>query len=353
MVEDENSRLSSDKGYPVRRFIEATKSVQKKSEEFPQRQIKETLTGEINITTDLTIHMTLKTAAGVSLNYYSLIFDHQDSHDLAKQMDYLIFEATMFSNKKQYTQLEVFANQSIYDSAHSTLPLEPKLLENEKIPFDPDEYGIPTNPEYLAFNYLTRHSSKARRYLDNYQINQITSNGQKLNYKHDIFISCPISYLRDKKFLNNNKEEFRKLKECVNQVIDKLQNDYHFDRNHIYCELANYDSIEEIPIRSRPDSFPVHEHINATHFISIIPDNLGKMNSGIYMEIYYRIQNKLPGLIYIEKGRAKLPSLLLGVLMEQGKPINLSIVDIDELDELRDELENGKYGKNFPFQFSL
>ena len=144
---------------------------------------------------------------------------------------------------------------------------------------------------------------------------------RSINYTHDIFISCPISFIKCS-------EQFESLRKNLIDIEKVLIESYGFEKDKIYCELRNYDRFEQIPNDSRHLYFKARQLVPATHYIALVPEGLHNSNSGIYMEIYFRIQNKLPGIIFVED-RGALPSLLYGLIDSNDKPVNISFRDCD------------------------
>lgn len=289
--------------------------------------------GEIYFNSDLTIEILVQSNNAQYLRYFTVFFEDKED-DFYNSFEYLVFEVIYLEGNEEYTQLEVFVQ------AGDLMP-SPKLMRNTFIPFDPDADFMPTNHAYLAFNYLTRNGSKSRRVIDNWKVNQVTPMGYKLNYHHNIFISCPISYL-------DTQEEFDQLKKGVEDLKEVLIAEFGFHESNIYCELSEYNSLNDIPYDTRHLYFKVRQLIPATHYIALVPADLGNFNSAIYMEIYFRIQNKLPGVIFVEK-RANLPSLLFGLTEANDKPVNIAFRDCD----IENVAEYLLKTRDFVFQYTL
>ncbi len=300
---------------------------------------KETLdrhfTGIVSLNPDLTLRMSIKSSENHKLNYNTVFFENLDDLEFYKTFKYLIFEVLFLNIKQAYTSLELFIK--IPPSNTST----PKLIKNTYIPIDSNTHKIPTNNAYLAYNYLTRFGGKTRRNLNNLTLNQKLENGSTLRYKHDIFISCPIAFIK-------NEKQFIILKKHIDHIKEVLIDMHGFSPDNIYCELGNYDRFDKIPNDSRHLYFRVRDLIGATHFIALIPNELGNDNSGIYMEIYFRILKKLPGIIFLEN-RSNLPSLLQGLTESSNKPVNISFRDI-EISKVANYIKDSK---DYLFQFVI
>ncbi|MGH1384297.1 hypothetical protein [Kordia sp.] len=290
--------------------------------------------GELTINTDLTLSIQVKTNPNYKIDYFSIFSDDKEA-TLLENFSFMTCDAKAIRGRSSFTTLEVFAK---LPSNHN---LSFKRIYDEAIKMNIGPDGVPTNPAYLAFNYLTRYVSKSRRSIDNFIINQKPKHSGYLNYKQEIHISCPVSFIEER-------EDFDYLKNITDSIIKVLIEDYNFHENNIYCEISEYDSFDKINKDDRHLFFKSREHINATHYIGLLPKSLEKRNSGVYMEIYFRVLKKLPAVIFVED-RKNLPSLLRGLLDANRKPININFKDY-ELSEVANYM---KASKDYLFQFSL
>ncbi len=302
--------------------------------EVKRESIDFTYLGELLLNPDLTLEIKVQNDPNYRIEYFSLFPDEKEP-SFYKNFTFIECEAHAYRKKTFFTTLEVFVKPS------SNQEIAARKIEYDVIRTGADKNKIPDDDAYLAFNFLNKNVSKARRIIDNYSINQKMPQGNYLEYKHNIFISCPVSYITTEK-------EFSSLRNSVDQIINVLIEDYGFIRENIYCEIVKYNSFDEVQKDDRHLFFESRKLINSTHFIALIPQNLGSYNSGMYMEIFHRISNRLPALIFTES-RSILPSLLQGLLDAPNRPININFKDC-ELPKIANYMHAAK---NYLFQFSM
>jgi hypothetical protein len=207
-------------------------------------------------------------------------------------LDVVTFNLTYKNNNEAYFTREVMYT---YDGE---IPNKGRLAKGEITLFEPSHaaaYKI--NQIAEAYNYLTKISNHSRLHLDQ----------DKWKYQHSIFISFPVRSL-----YGLGEEKFKKKQGIVQDIINKLsQPPFLFDSKHIYNEFTSSD-YQEIKDETRVFK-NVKEHIDSTHFIAILPKGLSDKNTGCYFEIYYRINKKLPCLVYYHKS-VKFPHALKGFL---------------------------------------
>lgn len=272
--------------------------------------------GKMILSPDFNINITLKSEVGNDyLKYVSTVPQSLDEFFAGFQLDYILWDVLFIDGNQQYTSSEVLVREENPN-------LEPKHMREETIEFSGDnQSGIPTNKTYLAYNFLTRYSSKSRHYINNIKINQ----SPPMLYTHDVFISCPIGSLNEKK------EEFTKLKGLIDKLVKILIEDFKFEPGNIYCEMFNSD-YSDIGNDNRERYFNVRRNIFATHFISLIPESIEDRNSGVYLEAYFRVIKKLPAYIFYEK-RRNFPSLLQGIIKD-NKAVNVVFEQDFEIKEV-------------------
>lgn len=288
--------------------------------------------GKMELSTDFTVSMTLNSEEGNgTLNYVTTI-PHQTEELLnGFEIEYVLWDVLFIDGNQQYTSSEVFVKAK-------KMEISPKLIREETIEFKPDpQSGLPTNPKYYAYNFLTRYSSKSRHYIDNIKIN----NSPPLLYEHNIFISCPIGSLK------GNKKEFLRLKSIVMEITQILVEDFKFKPDNIYCEMRDSD-FSDIGNDNRERYFNVRRNILATHFISIIPESIDERNSGVYLEAYLRIVKKMPAYIFYER-RRNFPSLLQGIIKD-NKAVNVVFEQDFKVAEVPNYLRKRKFSL---FDFGL
>lgn len=337
------TRLLSDGGHWVsycfssrRRLYVSGWSFKKKkrpnSEDYYIEAIRDSIDyqykGELIIDPDLSIRILVQTNPKFRLEYFTIFpeFSEQSDEGFYSSFKYMEFDVKAVRKKERFSTLEILEKVPV--------ALEkPIRIEHDRIPAQLDtKTGIPTNSAYLAYNYLTRNVSKARRIIDNYSINQERKNGSFLEYEHNIFISCPIAYVKDEK-------QYQYLRDSVEGIITSLKDDYGFKEGNIFCEVAKYKHLSDIKT-DRHLYFQARQHLRASHFICIIPESLGNISSSIYMEIHFRILKKLSALIFLEKPK-NLPSLLTGVLDSIERPVNVIFKD-KKISEVEDYLRETK-----------
>lgn len=272
--------------------------------------------GEAVIGPDLTLNISLKAGENYVINCETAFlenFDGQYGTEFYKSFQCLVFESTHLELKQAYTSMEVLIKIPQSNKSKS------RLIRNTFVPTILNRDKIPNNNAYLAFNYLTRFGGKTRRLLDNFGINERPTNGTILSYTHEIFISCPVSFIPNKKvFL-----ELRATLEAIKLALIDTQG---FKPENIYCELLNYTNFAEIPDDSRHLFFRGRDMIRATHYIALLPALLENRSSGVYSEIQLRILKKLPAMVFLEN-RMNLPSFLRSVMEQQDRPINIMFKD--------------------------
>lgn len=289
--------------------------------------------GELSINMD----MTLSISASTSDNYHNTSitkFTDNMDEEFYDSFEHLVFDVQASRPKDFFTSLEVLVKPD------QKTTIKPKMIEYTNINPEFDKSFNPTNKAYLAFNYLTRNVSKCRRKIDNSKINQITKTGGRFTYTHDIFIACPVGYLK-------NQEQFIKLKNTVLKIIDELK-ELGFLEENIHCALPQYQDYKEIGEDNRHNFFESRKHIGSTHFLALIPEDLAGYHSKIYLEIDYRVLKKLPAFIFVENAKS-MPSILKELRDSPDKPINVTFKDID-LENVHTFL---KSRKDEVFQFTL
>lgn len=269
--------------------------------------------GEAYITPDLTLEIRLRAGENHLVRGETAFLEDFDNMSFYETFNGLVFENTYFEPKEIYASKEIFLK---IDSNHQG---KSKRIRNTHIPTLPDKNKIPTNFAYLAYNYLTRTGGKTRRKFDNVQVNEVKKNGSILGYEHNIFISCPLSFVR-------NEETFNNLKKNLESIKETLIDTQGFKSKNIYCELLNYKSFNDVHNASRHFFFSGRYMLDATHYIAILPDELENYSSGVYSEIQFRVLKKLPAMIFLEN-RLNLPSFLKGIMERPDRPVNISFRD--------------------------
>ncbi len=273
--------------------------------------VNETFKGEVRLNPDLTLNISIDNQEGLRIEYRTVFPDFYDENLSLENFKYLALEAFFVHPKLNYTTLELLIKIPEADK------YSPRLIKKTFIRMDWNKNKLPTNLRYLAFNYLTRHNSKSRRVLDNYLINTQNNERQILGYTHTVFISCPVGYI-------NSEDEFQFLRKCVLDIKLKLMDNHGFAEDNISCELLTFDELTDVPYYDRFSFFSERNLIKSTHHIALLPANLGHANSGVYLEIYFRIMKKLPSIIYVEN-RSVMPNFLRSVLESHDKPVNVSL----------------------------
>jgi len=297
------------------------------------------LEGFAAIDHNLTLNMRLRSNDN-HIFYHQTVFSHESTdEEFCRTFKFLVFDVTYIHAKENYTTLELLVKIKPDEIAKAsrvegqTIPMKADLSENGS--------GLPQNRKYLAFNYLNRHISKARRILDNHAINDPKKYGSILDYTHDIFISCPIRSCP-------NQEVFDKLRKIVTEIKGILINPYKFHPDNIHARILNYESLDTLSPDHQHDYHEIKRTISATHYICLIPEELGSNSSAVYDEINFRVNNKLPALIFLEN-RRKLPFLIRGYADANSSPNNVQFKDVD-IHKVPNYL---KYSSEYTFQFSI
>lgn len=250
---------------------------------------------------------------GVSSLFYSAFLVSN------KGLNRILFSLNFKKNSDSYlTQEILFRNQ---------LEIEPRIIKGQ-IKYKPDNEYMPSNELYLNVDKLIKSTGHTRT-----KISQLHT-----NYDHSIFISCPVRSIEDKNNFNALKNKIRDLK---NLLVSKMK----FDEENIHCEIldASYKPDNVFGSRVFRES---KDNINKTHFIAVIPEFIENRNSGIYMEIFYRVLRRQPCFIFYEKSD-HFPSLLKGYMDE--KESNVAFIKV-ELENLISSIQDNK-DQIFDFYF--
>ena len=288
--------------------------------------------GRLTFEPDFTININLKSKNNRVLKYISTLpYSEEAPFDYTK-LTYLMLDVMFVDGKETYTTSEILARTEFKK-------IIPRLIRDEIIEYIPDvENGNPTNPAYLAYNFLTRYSSKSRHLMINDKINTYPP----LSYKHDIFISCPVGAFRDKE------QEFYLMRDkIVKEIINTLIENLKFKKENIYCEIQDKE-YGEIYRDDRQVYFNVRQKIMATHYIALIPEEIGSTNSGVYLEVYFRILKKLPAYIFYNR-RRNFPSLMQGIIKD-NKAVNVTFEHDYPMTEVAGYINEKCYSL---FQFNL
>ena len=233
---------------------------------------------------------------------YSAFVDLEDTF-----LDKITFNISYKGQKQVY-----YSNDILYLDKHRFKSSELQQKGTIDYLID-DESKLPSNRVYLAFDYLQRLPGHSR-------IRPIHGN----TYDHNLFISCPITSV-----FNNREDEmaFQEYVEQIRTVYDMLIRIYRFPSGSVQCKLLSAKHLR------MPDPKTVYRdslnHIkNASHYIAIIPKSLEDRNSSIYFELFHRIINFKPCIIFYEEEKV-FPAVLKGFLRDNKQhnvePINMDL----------------------------
>ncbi len=216
---------------------------------------------------------------------------------------------TMNVSYKKNNRIFYF-HEVMYKQIEKKNELEPdvyKKIKFNKLYKDKLDIG-----DYIAFDYLTKLSGQSRPVVN-----------EKGNlYDHTLFISCPV-----RSFNAAEEAEFNIIKNIVVQIKDKVLE--LFDIEEVHCEILEieFNKSKKLVRNIYEESW---NHLNSSHFISILPKEIDDRNSGVFFEIYYRIAKNLPCLVFLDP-MVNLPSVLKGYKKEKHPNVLFEEVELKEI----------------------
>lgn len=279
--------------------------------EVEKRSNREVYRGKFYINEDSLFTGKLK-HKDTSLHYTTYFKSQNNIKVLPLNLTYNMENETYFSREVIYKM-----NKNI------PVPAKGLVYKGEVELSDNDFYDNNINQSYEAYNYLTYMSNHTRINLDE----------DMWKYKHNMFVSSPVRSL-----FGLGKSRFNEIKDKVEKIINKLtEPPFNFERKHIHNELS-VTTYEQNRNENRVFK-SVQKSINSTHFISILPPDIKKLNSSCYFEIYYRIAKKMPCLVLYDIS-IEFPHTLKGFVENNGQNnIRFKPIKFDEISDYFDSLE--------------
>ena len=212
-----------------------------------------------------------------------------EKEDSLHQFNTLVFSVLVKHGDEIYSTVEVLVKQRDGHIREHNMNL---VIEksNSAIHLIPDVKFLPTNPEYLAYNFLTRFGSRSRTPIADMNPDKV----RMLNYDHKIRIACPVRSI-------TTEAEFKKVKIVAEKVYKVLLDKFKFQPKDIFFELMEYSSLHDIK-QPALYLFERNNSINYTHFMALIP-KLKKHAMGIFAEIFYRMGKRYPVTFFYEDAK--------------------------------------------------